>query len=478
MRAMASAIDLLSWTRARSTLVAATVALVACGNKGGAGAAPAADAGQDATEPPEAGEGGEDSVAYPAFPIDAPQVRKNQGTIIAAPVIVTVTWPGDTYAPTWEGFGDAIGASTYWSATTSEYGVGPATSGPSNHVRMTQPLPSTFSYTDMQGFVVAWVQAALADAGAPEAGADAGDAGAPDPTWPAPTLDASGNDRTIYSLFVPASTDETDPGSHMGFCVEGGFAYHDDVIVDGKPIAYAVTLECSSMTLPDLEESAAHEMVEAATDPDSESSPPVGYIGFDTNHVAWDLYTGYNDELADACQNWQDSYIQQTGTFPYWVQSSWSNTAALAGHDPCVPHAAGPYHGMTVLPSQEATVPIDLASLGDTTTKQTQGFKVTVGQPLTFQIGYFSDAPTAPWTISYDFPTDLYFIETTLGNGTATVAIDKKSGQNGDVANVTVTVKTKAPAGFHVLAITWDPPTGADAAMYLPHYLPLVLVDQ
>jgi hypothetical protein len=38
-----------------------------------------------------------------------------------------------------------------------------------------------------------------------------------------------------------------------------------------------------------------------------------------------------------------------------------------------------------------------------------------------------------------------------------------------------VTVSTKGGAGFHVMAITWDPPTSQD---YLPHYLPLVIVDE
>jgi len=55
------------------------------------------------------------------------------------------------------------------------------------------------------------------------------------------------------------------------------------------------------------------------------------------------------------------------------------------------------------------------------------------------------------------------------------VTIDQTTGQNGDKANVTVTVTAKGDAGFHLMAITWDPPS---SNAFLPHYLPLVIVDE
>jgi hypothetical protein len=455
-------------------LSAAAMALVACGSKGnGSGPGPEdSGPGEDATQ--DGGEEGSTSGTYPAFPVDYPQMSKNQSAVLSAPVIVTVSWPGDTNASTWEAFGDGIGASSYWSATTAQYGVGAATSGSSNHVRMTQPLAS-LSYYAMQDFVIAAVQAAesgsVPDAGAP-------DAGSPNPLWPTPTKDAHGNVQTIYSLFIPSSTTVTDPGSGQSFCDEGGLGYHDDVVVNGVPVPYAVNLECPSEPLSGIEETAAHETIEASTDPYSESTD-LGYVNFDTDHIAWDLYTGLlgADELADACQNWQDSYVQETGSFPYWVQRSWSNESALAGHAPCAPAPATPYQGMTLFPSQESTVKLDLSSIGAGTVS-TRGFSAALGQPLTFQAGFFSDASTGPWTITYDFPADTQLFSNSgapIGNGKATVALDTKSGQNGDKVNVTVTVTAKGTAGFHVMAITWDPPT---TTSFLPHYLPLVIVDQ
>jgi hypothetical protein len=481
-----------------------------CGGGGGAGPSNADSGSVDAEGDGEAGAPGADASGnvYPAFTVDAPQIEKNQGAVITNPVIVTVTWPGDTNASTWEAFGDGIGTSRYWAATTAPYGVGPATSGPSSHVRMTQPLPASVSFYDLENFVIAAVQAAQSDGGAPDASspdasspdasspdasspdasspdasspdasspdASLPEAAAPNPSWPLPTLDGTGHSQTIYSLFIAPSTTETDPGSGTSLCDLGGYGYHDAVTVGGTSLAFTVVLECASQTPADLEESVSHEDIEAATNPYVTSTTVTGYKGFDAMHAAWDIYTGYNDELADACENWVDSYYQESPPFPYWVQRSWSNTSALAGHDPCVPAPTGPYHGMTLFPSQESTVPVDQSSLGGPTS-DTRAFKATLGQPLTFQVGYFSDGNAPPWTIAYDFPAALFnTVGLSMSNGRATVAIDKTSGQNGDQANVTVTVTAKGASGFHVMAITWDPPTSGP---YLPHYLPLLIVDE
>ncbi len=289
-----------------------------------------------------------------------------------------------------------------------------------------------------------------------------------------PTLDPSGHSQTIYSLFIPPSTTETDPGTGSSFCSEASFGYHDVVTVGATSVVFTVVLECPMQTAADFEESAAHEDIEAATDPYIGSTTQ-GYKGFDANHAAWEIYAQYGDELADACQNWEDSYYQESASFPYWVQRSWSNTAALAGNDPCVPAPAGPYHGMTLFPSQESTVMVDQSALGGPVT-DTQGFKAALGQPFTFQVGYFSNASTAPWPISYNFPGYLVsMVGGIVRNGAANVTIDKTSGQNGDRADVTVTVTERAPSGFHVMAVTWDPPTSSG---YQPHYLPLVIVDE
>ena len=96
-------------------LVAAAAVSGACGNSGNKSSPGGGDSGSGADATEEAGDAGDEGNGdgtYPAFTVDAPQVEKNQGAIIAKPVLVTVSWPGDTNASTWEAFGDAIGAST------------------------------------------------------------------------------------------------------------------------------------------------------------------------------------------------------------------------------------------------------------------------------------------------------------------------------------------------------------------------------
>jgi hypothetical protein len=135
---------------------------------------------------------------------------------------------------------------------------------------------------------------------------------------------------------------------------------------------------------------------------------------------------------------------------------------------------------MTLFPSEEAEGMVNLAAIGAPPTK-TRGFVVALGKPLTFHVGFFSDAPVPEWTISYDFPAETALFNATtfspIGNGSGTVAIAQPKGKNGDKTAVTVTVKKKGDAGFHVMAITWDPPPASQAS-YAPHYLPILLVDE
>jgi len=443
---------------------------------------PVADAGHDSS-PVDSGTDvdlGSLSTTYPAFTPDLPQIVANEGTVLASPVIVTITWPAsDLDATTWEAMGDAIGSSSYWKSTTGPYGVGPATSGDVNHVHMTKALPASLSYTDLDNYVLAAVTATMVDAGsAPDAGTPDGgdDASAPNPRWPAPTISA-GNAQTVYSLFIPQSVSVTDPGSGASFCDEGGLGYHANVTIGSQSFAYSVSLECAGQTLPDLEETVAHEYVEAVTNP-YPNTMTIGYVGFDANHLSWDIYTGFNDELADGCQNWADSYYQESSAFPYWVQRTWSNTSGAAGHDPCVPVPTGAYEGLTLFPSQQTLATINLTSIGFSK-ETTRVFAAKVGQTVTFDVGFYSDAQTSgPWTISYDFPATTQLFDASgnpLGNGTATVTLDRTSGANGEKALVSVTPTMAGPLGFQVMAITWAPPTGAAAALYLPHYLPLLI---
>jgi hypothetical protein len=122
------------------------------------------------------------------------------------------------------------------------------------------------------------------------------------------------------------------------------------------------------------------------------------------------------------------------------VQRQWSNVSAMAGHAPCVPALPTPYYGVTILPNQYDSIAVNLRSLR-ISTASTKGFKVPAGQSRTFSVGYFSDRATSgAWSLAANVPAMLP--GSTVANGTAMVMIDKPSGVNGEMANITVTPQT------------------------------------
>ena len=134
------------------------------------------------TPPPPAGpDHGQPSTTFPAFPPDAPQVITSGGAVLTAPVLVTVTWPDDANADTFEQLADEMGASTYWQATVSEYGVGAAKSAAADHVRMTKSLGASIVSADIEKIVTSNVGSSTSG-------------------WPKYT------DQTIYTLYLPSTT--------------------------------------------------------------------------------------------------------------------------------------------------------------------------------------------------------------------------------------------------------------------------------
>ena len=200
---------------------------------------------------------------------------------------------------------DGIGASTYWKTTTAPYGVGAATAGDANHVHMTQPLPSTLRSTSGPSHRGGHrgrqrrdrrrrrprrreLRRRAARRRPRRRRREPGLARAE--SWPAATHRPS--TRSSSRLRSPSPTRLRRRVLHRG-----GPRVARQRHARRTPVAYSVTLECSSQTVPDLEETVAHEYVEAATDP-YPSTNTLAYVGFDPNHLSWDIYTGF----ADDCQ--------------------------------------------------------------------------------------------------------------------------------------------------------------------------------
>jgi hypothetical protein len=364
---------------------------------------------------------GDASDVYPAFMPTFGQIADQGGYVMANPIIVPITWDSDPAQAMFDTFADTIGASTYWQATTSEYGVGPAVSGTANHVHISTAAPTTITDSELQSMVTT-------NAGT---------------TWPAETQD------TIFIFFI-APTTSLEMGNSTA-CAEGTGGYHGQLSSSGNP--YAVVASCDFKITPSAATqsmaSATHEIIESATDPQPNTN--TAYYHFTDPGFAFEYFQQIQDtEIGDACEFFPDSFFeyQDTATpFTSWVQRTWSNKSPLAGHAPCVPELPGEVY-FNVTPFGQQMVTVTVKSFNGTQTQQTLGYKIPAGTSSMFQVGFYSEADTGgPWSLSavVGNPLDPLLGGSTLdtkNTSSVTASVDKTSGVNGEKAWVTVNVKT------------------------------------
>ena len=435
-----------SWSL-RAGLILGVFAAIGCGGTSGVdidgggtdgavdpdGGNPTGDAGGgDVTTPVEAGPYGAPSTTYPAFTPYMGQLSNNGGAVLTAPVIVTITWDGDTGRPTFEGFGDGIGASSYWSAGVGEYGIGAATSGSANHAHVTSTPPTQMSDTDIHNFISANVGSLL-----------------PQPT-----------SQTIYVVYLSKST--TLLFQNQNACQAGIGGYHDSFSLNSSQVAYAVLPRCGSDS--QTTGAASHEIGEAATDPHPNAP---GIVGFDDPYLVFDLWQRGNDENGDACEFFKDSYYVESQPFAYEVQRLWSNQAGPLGHSPCQPYT-GAYFNVAPLQMQDITV--DLSQNGGPANFKTKGYACALNQTIQIPLGFYSDmATTGAWTVTAAQSNPLV---NPINNG-LTLSIDtaKPSGVNGEITYLSVTVTQVGALKAEMLTVISTLGT-------TKHYLPLLISSQ
>jgi hypothetical protein len=347
----------------------------------------------------------------------------------------------DPMQASFESFGDQLGDTQYWKALSSEYGVTGAISGPTNHVHIATAPPMQMSDMDLDSFV-------------------ATNAGSTTSGWPAPTA------QTIYVVYMNPSTQLMLNGSEACAAHIGG--YHTSTSVNGQDVAYAIVPRCPTMTHTADEEatmSASHEIAEATTDPFPQASGKMpGLVGYDDQHLAYEFFQQFNSENGDACEFFKDSFYQEAMPFNFWVQRTWSNAASLAGHSPCAPAPTIAYYNTTLL--QPESIAVDLSRFGDSATFMTKGVHIPVGQTKTFPVGFYSDGPVGPWNVTaVDNGSPIAKPSTTPRTK---VSIDKTSGQNGDIAYVTVTVNTAGTTKSELVTIISE-------LSGIKHYYPILI---
>jgi hypothetical protein len=412
-------------------------ALVACGSSSSdtTPASPAqsdapSDPGTPAGDPGPTVDNGAPSTTYPAPHPPLPElVNQAGGKVLTAPKIYLVVYPG--YEPTaaLQTFSQKLGASSYWGATTKEYGVGAITYAGTKE--LSETAPTTISDADVETFMHDKIAA--------------GELGTPDT-------------NTVYAIFYPSTTTITSASGPLGSgksCSSFG-GYHADtpVAVNGKTdnYAFAVLPTCAGFGalsgIDELTGAFSHELVEAVTDPfpTTNNGANSAYATVDMDHFIWILSGG--TEAGDLCVPEPDAFssVPELGT----VQRSWSNVSGKAGHDPCVPAVSSAYFQSAPVLAEDVTLTLP-AQFGGSDVP-TKGVTIPVGQSKTIEVDLYSDGPTSgPWTVSAEDAL------ARLGGGaTLDFSWDRTQGVNGEKLHLTVTVKGASSfvPGAHPFTIT------------------------
>ncbi len=352
------------------------IALLACGTPDTNHPDSGADASPDASAP---------------FP-SPPQVQNQHGPVLTAPTVVPIFFTNDSEQSQVEDFLKQLAQSSFWSTATTEYGAGPLTVATSIVVADTPP-----GTIDTVG-IEAWLSGYL----------DGTHAG-----WP--TLDQN----HIFAIFYPSVT-TIDDATFGTSCTDfAGFHYQGTKATN---LVYAVFPRCPSagtlVGFDGLTATLSHELIEAATDPLDQSNP--GWAFTDDAHLIWSFEPGA--EIADMCALSPQSFQRLVGS--YMVQRPWSNAAALAGHDPCVPPLAEPYFVAAPVLTEDVNLAFQQHYV------VTKGVQLTINQSKTIAVRLLSDGQTSPWSVQA--------IDTTQPPG-LTFSWDKQTGNSGDTLHLTIT---------------------------------------
>jgi hypothetical protein len=331
----------------------------------------------DATPPTPDAPGGFQTAAHTPMP----QAIPHGGKIIAHPQLVTITFSDDSFATMENAFGDAIVGDPWMTTTGNDYGVGTGTSA----AKVTLgAAPASLDFAGVQTLIEGKIN---------------------DGTLPAP--DATG-DQHIYMLYVPRKVT-------LAADLQDEYGHHGMGTGKGVHIAYAVILDPSFNTdeLNGITSTAAHELMEAATDP--YDSPDDGwYVDPPLPDPWWEIA----GEVGDLCDG--EALIQAGG---FAVQRIYSNTAAAAGKNPCVPEDPDDaWQDVTVTP---ATMPT-----------------VAAGGTATFTLTGWSTSQVPDWALD-DYTADYSDLADTDMNPT----FSSKMINNGTSVMLTLHVPASATSG-------------------------------
>jgi hypothetical protein len=340
---------------------------------------------------------------YPAPHPAAPREINGGGAVLAHPRIVPITYDVDPYRAQIEDFVGKIGRSAFWSAVTSEYGVGPATMG--RPVHLAERAPAAIDDVDLK----AWLAQKL-DGTHPEF----------DPP----------DDQTMYVVYFPQGTTYTLFG--WTGCREFGASDNVLTLPSGRAVPYIAMPRCPALDGLDvwntISAMTSHELYEEASDPFKSA-----VVTVDDDHMAWSLTPPFS-EIGDMCIADPTQFVVPADIGSA-VQRGWSNAAAAAGKNPCVPAPEGVvYFNAAPVLTDDVTISEPAADAGPPPwTGTTKGVKIAAGETRTIEVDLFSDAPVAPWRVrAFNLASDA------TGAPDLELTLDRDHGQNGDKLALTI----------------------------------------
>jgi hypothetical protein len=329
------------------------------------------------------GDGGDGG--FPTAPHVPPPAMPDQGgPVIASPHLVSISFAGYGDEAALSAYGDWIVGSKWLALVGKEYGVG---LGRHSHVSLANALPASVSDSDITQVLSMGIASG---------------------SLPKPS---SGTPDTIYMVVLPEGVSISgfppcsSTNSYAG-------AYHA-ATSDG--LVYGIVGQCPGAGFNPV--AFAHEFIEAATD------PTVG-------GVAWMFREQDEGEIADQCGS-----VMYDGQ---WACRVWSNAAATAGIDPCIPAISDPYFSVSI-PADQLTVP------------------VAAGASSVITLTGWSMAAVPDWDLETNV---LQMTGTSASPITPTATLSTTKLNNGKTTTLTLAVPAGAEPG-----IDWDVVV---AAGYLP----------
>jgi hypothetical protein len=327
-----------------------------------------------------------------------PTLDAHDGVVLDQPELVTITFPGYSHRAEVEAFGDFVGGSQWLKTVGTEYGVGPA----SQARKVVWPTAAPANLTDQE------LRMLLAQ-------------GITDGTLPAPP--ATGN-RVVYLVYWPSTAvlDATSAGAGV-VCLRGSFhsagglftaGYHESAPTPaGGRVPYAVIGDCDD-SIDEITSTASREIIGCGTNPYEVDLS--GYLLDPKPGDPW-LMNVDNGEAGYMCE--REPLLHEGG---YALHRSWSNAAATAGTQPCIPADAGEIYE-SVSASPASIVP------------------ATAGSTVSWTLTGWSTAETSDWTLRTARPDGSDFAIAELAP-----VLSRTTINNGKTVTLTMTVPATARA--------------------------------